>query len=440
MTHPPSSICRLSAAAMVVALMVVVATISVARPGCASPPALSQPVTLGVNQQRSGLVPIKGPTSVSSVDSTGIAAITSPVYTSDSNFLLIGHKGSGRFFRPYCTASINGSLVSNPFPTAFQNASAVGVPSVASDDRAYVVAAAGSKYYMLAFSHSCELMYTLSIGSNGVSMSPLVLADNSVVVFGDNILRVIANSSDPFGGVSVWSTIVGTVGNVGLALSADNSTGVVFLAYMAPAGKTNNAYVSAWAPLGGSQVGYSSKWSQQISGAYYCTSPWACSLTPVVCGSLVLATTSGSIVALDQATGAISWQFGGYFPGSGNQPVYHPAGILVVVDNNTGLLALQVNSTTTNPNILWSVSTGAFQLMRPPVFDALGNLYVIGGASSTSDPNGTKLFVFDSRGNVLISRPTNVPSSQATSPSYISQPVVLEDRIMVAVGELVIMY
>ena len=78
--------------------------------------------------------------------------------------------------------------------------------------------------------------------------------------------------------------------------------------------------------------------------------------------------------------------------------------------------------------------------MRPPVFDALGNLYVIGGASSTSDPNGTKLFVFDSRGNVLISRPTNVPSSQATSPSYISQPVVLEDRIMVAVGELVIMY
>lgn len=421
----------------------VVVVISLMSLVVASPPRTTT-ATFGLNQQRTSFTPLKGLGSVSHVAATGVAAVTSPVYTSASNFLLIGHMNvseGSNLLRLCCTASINGSLVSTPFPPALQNASAVGVPSLASDDRAYVVIATGSTNYMLAFSHSCELKYSLPFASSSrVSMSPIVLADNSVVVVGDGELRVIANSTDPFGGVTLWSTHITSENNIGLALSVDNSTGVLFATYVYASG-TITSFLRAMAPLGGGQVGFSTLWTQTVSSSSICSSNTAlgCSLSPVVCGSQVLLTTSYAIWAFDQVSGALLWQYKGSFGGSNNQPLCHPAGMIVVVNGTSTLVAFQANSTTRNPVSLWRQSTGAFQMRRTPVIDAMGNIFVIGGASSTSDPNGAKLFAFDSRGNVLITRSTNVPSNQATAPTFLSQPVVFENKIVVAVGELVYM-
>ena len=72
----------------------------------------------------------------------------------------------------------------------------------------------------------------------------------------------------------------------------------------------------------------------------------------------------------------------------------------------------------------WFLSCGAARLVPfmlcAPVIDAVGNVYVIGGAVM-SDTNPAKLLEFDHVGNLLISRSTNVPPSAATAPQYMSQ-------------------
>jgi len=108
--------------------------------------------------------------------------------------------------------------------------------------------------------------------------------------------------------------------------------------------------------------------------------------------------------------------------------------MMVVMDGDATLVAFQAVGTLVSE--LWRRSTGAFHVVRAPVIDAVGNVYVIGGAVM-SDTNPAKLLAFDHVGNLLISRSTNVPPSAATAPQYMSQPVLLRDRIVVGVGELV---
>jgi len=216
---------------------------------------------------------------------------------------------------------------------------------------------------------------------------------------------VIANSSDPIGGVELWSTKIDTSGNnlrgIGLALSVDNSTGLLFVSYSLRDTRGNTAYacMQAMAPVG--KVGFSSLWTQRVetppNSPQYCNSANYCTLTPVLCGSQVLLTTPTAIVAFDQTSGLLLWRFGGSFGNNYHQPVCHPGGMFVVVNGTTSVIAFQANTTSISPYEMWRQSTGAFQVLRAPVIDAMGNVYVIGGASSSSDPNGAKLFAFDYR-------------------------------------------
>jgi len=89
--------------------------------------------------------------------------------------------------------------------------------------------------------------------------------------------------------------------------------------------------------------------------------------------------------------------------------------MMVVMDGDATLVAFQAVGTLVSE--LWRRSTGAFHVVRAPVIDAVGNVYVIGGAVM-SDTNPAKLLAFDHVGNLLISRSTNVPPSAATAPQY----------------------
>jgi len=387
----------------------------------ASPPS-STAQTFGVNQQRTGFVPIKGVTTISWADTSNIRAITSPVYSSDTDFLVVTAITSGTFNYCNCTALSSRSFNTVGLPEMARAAGTVGIPVLSSDDRAYFVSATynNQKGFVLAYSHSCDFQYALELPAGG-SLSPIILADNSLVLGIGNQIQVIANSSDPIGGVPIWNTTLDTYArSIGLALSADNSTGVLFVSFVI-AYVTNDRYnvsLMAMAPLAQGVPGFSPLWTQRVvvaSRDMYCGGASFCPLTPVVCGTQVLLTTPTAIMAFDQATGSLRWTFNGSFVGAYHQPACHPSGMMVVMDGDATLVAFQAVGTLVSE--LWRRSTGAFHVVRAPVIDAVGNVYVIGGAVM-SDTNPAKLLAFDHVGNLLISRSTNVPPSAATAPQY----------------------
>ena len=105
--------------------------------------------------------------------------------------------------------------------------------------------------------------------------------------------------------------------------------------------------------------------------------------------------------------------------------------MMVVMDGDATLVAFQAVGTLVSE--LWHRSTGAFHVVRAPVIDAVGNV-----CHWMGDTNPAKLLAFDHVGNLgKIFRSTKVPPSAATAPQYMSQPVLLRDRIVVGVGELV---
>jgi len=423
-----------------VLVVVVVLVFSLAAAGASPPQSTAQ--TFGVNQQRSGLAPILGITSVSRLDSSSIRAITSPAYSNESDFVVVTYTLTGTsLYTCSCTARKGGVYRTVELPQALQfpyAANVIGIASLSSDDRAYVVASSNYKSFMLAYSHSCDLQYALELPASGGSLSPVVLADNSVVIGVANQVRVVANASDPIGGVPLWNTTLdASARSIGLALSVDNSTGVLFVSYSTQSGRYQAA-IEALAPLRSGVVGFSPLWAQRVdlpSQAVYCGGSAFCSLTPVLCGSQVLLTTPTAVLAFDQATGIQKWSFGGSFPGAYHQPACHPSGMIVVIDGTATLVAFHAVGTSISE--MWRRSTGAFDVVRAPVIDAAGSVYVIGGAATAGDANGAKLFAFDYKGNLLFARSTNVPPNAATTPQYMSQPVLLRDRIVVAVGDLV---
>ena len=132
----------------------------------------------------------------------------------------------------------------------------------------------------------------------------------SLVLGIGNQIQVIANSSDPIGGVPIWNTTLDTYArSIGLALSADNSTGDLFVSFVI-AYVTNDRYnvsLMAMAPLAQGVPGFSPLWTQRVvvaSRNMYCGGASFCPLTPVVCGTQVLLTTPTAIMAFDQATGS----------------------------------------------------------------------------------------------------------------------------------------
>ena len=172
-----------------------------------SPPS-STAQTFGVNQQRTGFVPIKGVTSISWADTSNIRAITSPVYSSDTDFLVATAITSGGTLNCCnCTALSSRSFNTVGLPEMARAAGTVGIPVLSSDDRAYFVSATynNQKGFVLAYSHSCDFQYALELPAGG-SLSPIILADNSLVLGIGNQIQVIANSSDPIGGVPIWNT------------------------------------------------------------------------------------------------------------------------------------------------------------------------------------------------------------------------------------------
>lgn len=427
---------------VVVVIIVIAATLMASMSGIvdASPPRSTPAVTFGVNQQRSGLVPYNGTTSTGQVFEFQIKAMTSPVYTTSDWFLLVAASGTTAAPVLQCAAYYGKYNFVN-FPSFLTNVTFVGIPSLSNDYRAYIVVSAPAWSGMVVFSHTCNPLYALDLQSPSLSMSPIVLADNSVVVSAGNQLRMIANSSDPIGGVTLWSTTIddGPVSSVGLALSADNSTGVLFVSYSTSYRGQYSVCVQALAPLGDGKVGFSPLWTQRIgaSEGSYCGNQPFCSLTPVLCGSQVLIVTSDSVSAFDQASGRSLWSYSGSFSGDYHQPACHPSGMVVVVDSNSNVLAFLPKDNNPTPSELWRRSTGAFQVVRAPVIDAVGNIYVIGGASRPTDPDNPKLLMFDYTGTLLITRGLRVPTSTLSDPRFISQPVVLTNRILVGVGSLI---
>jgi len=67
------------------------------------------------------------------------------------------------------------------------------------------------------------------------------------------------------------------------------------------------------------------------------------------------------------------------------------------MDGDATLVAFQAVGTLVSE--LWRRSTGAFHVVRALVIDAVGNVYVIGGAVM-SDTNPAKLLAFDHVGNL----------------------------------------
>jgi len=199
----------------------------------ASPPS-STAQTFGVNQQRTGFVPIKGVTTISWADTSSIRAITSPVYSSDTDFLVVTAITSGCTLN-YCNCTSLSSRSYNTvgFPEVARAAGTVGIPVLSSDDRAYFVSATynNQKGYVLAYSHSCDLQYALELPAGG-SLSPIILArarywqsdsgDRQLERFNRRCSNLEHHTLDTY------------ARSIGLALSADNSTGVLFVSFVMP--------------------------------------------------------------------------------------------------------------------------------------------------------------------------------------------------------------
>jgi len=105
-----------------------------------------------------------------------------------------------------CTALPSRSFNTVGLPEMARAAGTVGIPVLSSDDPAYFVSATynNQKGFLLAYSHSCDFQYALELPAGG-SLSPIILADNSLVLGIGNQIQVIANSSDPIGGVPIWN-------------------------------------------------------------------------------------------------------------------------------------------------------------------------------------------------------------------------------------------
>jgi len=230
----------------------------------------------------------------------------------------------------------------------------------------------------------------------GGSLSPIILADNSLVLGIGNQIQVIANSSDPIGGVPIW--------NITLSIATPEASdwrSVRFVRYCP----------------------YDERQIQRLThghGATCTRCPWILAIADTAGGRSVPRYVLWRRKLLPAHTGRMRhasaphhsdrhfglrssdwlfsrWTFNGSFVGAYHKPACHPSGMMVVMDGDATLVAFQAVGTLVSE--LWRRSTGALHVVRAPVIDADGNVYVIGGAVM-SDANPAKLLAFDHVGNL----------------------------------------